>query len=178
MPRGKGHLEDCGGPPRPCALLSRQPAQLGYAAAVAICPQEPQRSEPRSPFLGSGSLVGSRLSVLAQPLLSKRRLGAWAPCFCCASGGPGCSTGLWTPTAPRFQGSWPGVTGGSDGCEVSRCGWNHRLSENSTAPGWGAGAELGAGAKKEEEGGTVRWRGAPRQGWRGGSLGANNSPNS
>lgn len=70
-------LVECSGPLCTGKPPSRQSAQLGYAVkVVAVCPRNPQRSEPRCPFLRSSPLAVSKLSVLAQSSFSKRRLGA------------------------------------------------------------------------------------------------------
>lgn len=161
----------------PCVLARRPPAsprRLGERR------RRRRRSEPGSPLPGLGLLGWFSSQRLGAALALREAPGRRASAA--RRAGPGCGTGLGTPTTWRLQGGWPRVTGGSDGCEVSSCGCNRALGRTPLRrdgePGrsWGrgqrrgrSGAPCGGGAPRGRVGEVVASEPASHQGtnWKG-----------
>ena len=139
----------------PCVLARRPPAKpRSWGARRRWLGVRRSRGalSHAAPFSGSGFSAAPRLSVLAQPLLSKRRLGA-VLLSAARRAGPGCGTGLGTPTTRRLQEDWPRVTGGGGGCEVSRCGWSGALRRTPLRWDGESGRSWGRRQRKGRRGG-------------------------
>lgn len=145
----------------PCVLARRPPAKRRSWGArqrwLGVRRSRGARSHAAS-FPGSGFWAAPGLSVLAQPLLSKRHPGA-VLLSAARRAGPGCGTGLGTPTTRRPREGWPTVTGGGGGCEVSRCGRSRALRgtplRRDGEPGRSWGREQRRGRRGGRGGGGV-----------------------